>query len=68
MGSGREEAGDGRFEVPNGPRTKTARQSLSQEHEADILTCINILKTEITVKVLLFIVKCSPVSETAVLY
>jgi len=54
--------------VPNGRRTKTARQSPEQEHEADILTCMNILKTEITVKVLLCSRKCSPVSATAVLY
>jgi hypothetical protein len=55
-------------EVPNGSRTTTACQSQSQEHEADILTGINVLKSEITVKVLLCRMKCSPVSETAVLY
>ena len=54
--------------MPNGPRTTTTRQSKSQEHEADIPTCINVLKAEIAVKVLLHSTKCSPVSETAALY
>jgi hypothetical protein len=56
------------FELPNGPRTETARRSQIQEHEADIFTCMNILKADVTAKVLLCSTKCSPVSETGVLY